>query len=706
MKSVKWFHWLVILTVLVLPSSIAKINEFRGHTREICKYRKGKLLQPFSEHRRRLFAVREQMQIHASLEGPEIHAYILPSYDEHLNHEVAPSDQRLQYLTGFTGTKAFAAITQKGAALWVESRYLQQADGELDCDWELFRVNDSITIADWLDDQLHPDKRVGADPHLVPHYLWVKWENQLKDKFLVLTKINNNLIDLIWGEERPESLNMTIQVWERSYAGEKWEDKILELRQKLYYHKCDAMIVTSLTEIAYLLNVRGRDIPYTPVVKSYLIVSHQDIFFYVDRLKMTLGLNWHLRTDCFNEMCVKIKEYHQVWSDMRTYSQIWKRVLVPARCVQEPGASEAIFSAFPLKIIYEHISPVILMRAQKNSVEQDGMRTAHVRDGAAICEAISNLEMRFFTEQWTEEKIKFEVERSRLSQNHAKGLSMRTVVAYGEHSSYPYYISSNVTDVEVTDQSFLVIESGGQYYEGTTDVSRTFLFGQPTPEMKQSYTMVLAGILRLAHLKFPSNLRLSEVDALVRSPIWESMSDYPQATGHGIGSYNAVEEPPISVAYGQESHFHFKEGYFFSSESGYYKPGEYGVRLKNVLEVKDTQRGHPSGATFLAFHDVTLVPYEPKLIDGTLLSALEKRWLNEYNAKIRELVGDELKRQGNMQAFYWMMNKTRHIREYLPEEEYRAATGTGNRSRAFLTIIVPAILLGLTVFGSFLRWLL
>lgn len=119
---------------------------------------------------------------------------------------------------------------------------------------------------------------------------------------------------------------------------------------------------------------------------------------------------------------------------------------------------------------------------------------------------------------------------------------MRTVVAYGEHSSYPYYISSNVTDVEVTDQSFLVIESGGQYYEGTTDVSRTFLFGQPTPEMKQSYTMVLAGILRLAHLKFPSNLRLSEVDALVRSPIWESMSDYPQATGHGIGSYNAVEE--------------------------------------------------------------------------------------------------------------------------------------------------------------------
>ncbi|KAM7362827.1 xaa-Pro aminopeptidase 2 [Cochliomyia hominivorax] len=703
MTTAKWI-WYLALTIFALLAFKVNAEPPKGFVREVCKYRK--LLPPVSDHRRRLFAVREQMQIRASLQGPEIDAYILPSYDEHLNQEVALRDQRLKYLTGFTGTNAFAVITHKGAALWVENRYVQQADGELDCDWEIYRLNDTTTIADWLDSQLYPNQRIGADPHLVPHHLWMKWENQISDKLLELTKINNNLIDLIWKAERPEPNMVTIQVQEKTFAGERWEDKVKELRKRLNHHNCDAMIVTSLTEIAYILNIRGIDIPFTPVVKSYLIISHQDIFFYVDRFKISLGIDLHLHTDCFNEMCVKIKEYHQVWNDIRTYSQVWKRVLVPAPCVQEPGASEAVFSSFPLKIVFEHISPIIMMRAQKNSVEQRGMRIAHIRDGAALCEAMSNLESRFFTEPWTEEKIKYEIERSRLSQKSVKGLSLRTVVAYGEHSSYPYYISSNVTDIEVTDQNLLVIESGSQYYDGTTDVSRTFIFGEPTADMKQAYTNVLAGILRLAHLKIPSDLKLSEIDALVRGPVWSSMNDYPQATGHGIGAYGAVQEPPIAIAYGHDSRYHFKEGYFFSSESGYYKNAEYGVRLKNVLEVKDTGRKHPSGAEFLAFHDVTLVPYEPKLIDSTLLSALEKRWLNEYNAKIRQYVGDELKRQGNMQAFYWMMNKTRHIREYLPEEEYRAATGSGTRTRAFLTVTVPAILLGLTVFGSFLRWLL
>ncbi|XP_058987893.1 xaa-Pro aminopeptidase 2-like [Musca domestica] len=700
--SLKWI-WYLSLTIFVCLYQPANGNRPQGYFRNICSYRSTQL--PVSEPRLHLNAIREQMQIRATLQGPEIDAYILPSYDEHLNEETSVRDQRLKYLTGFSGTDAFAVVTLRGAALWVQNRYVQQADGELDCDWEIYRMNDTVTIVDWLAYNLRPGQRVGADPHLVPHHLWRKWESELEDRMLKLRNVNNNLIDLVW-KDRPEPDMIKIQILHKSYAGEKWEDKIKELRERLHHFKCDAMIVTSLTEIAYLLNIRGRDLPFTPVIKAYLIVSHHDIFLYVDRFKMTLEVSAHLHTDCYNSLCVKSKDYQQVWNDIRTYAQIWRKVLIPAPCVQEPGASEMVYSSFPEKIIFEHMSPIIMMRAQKNSVEQEGMRMAHIRDGAAICEAMSNLETRFYTEQWTEEKIKYEVERSRLSQQHAKGLSLRTVVAYGEHSSYPFYISSNVTDIEVTDQSLLVIESGSQYYDGTTDVSRTFIFGEPTNDMKQTYTMVLAGILRLSHLKFPSDLKVSKLDALVRSPLWTTMSDYPGATGHGIGVYGAVREPPISVDYGHDSHFHFKEGYFFSSESGHYKNGEYGVRLKNVLEVKNTHNVHPSGAKYLAFQDVTLVPYEPRLIDGTLLSSLEKRWLNEYNAKIRQYVGEELKRQGNMKAFYWMMNKTRHIREYLPEEEYRAATGAGSRTRAFLTITVPAILLGLTVFGSFLRWLL
>ncbi|EDW28141.1 GL27147 [Drosophila persimilis] len=696
MTTAKWI-WRLLLNILLVLGAVAA-EPTRGYHREICQYRKGKLIQPMSLYHSRLLALREQMQIRASLQGPEIYGYILPSTDEHLNQEVAARDQRLCYLTGYTGVRAVAAITHHGAAVWLEKRYAQQADGELDCDWEIYLANGNVSIADWLGSRVHLDKRVGADPHLVPHQLWAEWERELEDKFLKLVKVNNNLVDLIWGAERPEQpKNQVIQVQAREFAGENWQDKIRELRRRLAHLGCDAMVVTSLTEIAYLLNIRGTDIPYTPVVKSYVIVSQDDIFFYVDHGKISLGIDLHLRTDCFNEDCVKIKEYHQIWSDIRTYAQIWKRVLVSAPCVQDLGTSEAIYSSMPGKIVVEYISPIIFMRAQKNSDEQAGMRKAHIRDGAAICESMSNMEARFQTEQWTEEKIKYEVELWRLSQKHAKGLSLRTVVAYGEHSALPYYISSNVTNIEVSDQSLLVIESGGQYLEGTTDVSRTFIFGEPTHDMKKAYTNVLAGILHLAQLKFPADLKPSEVDALVRSMVWKDMTDYPQATGHGIGAYGSVEEPPISVAYGKNSSFHFKQGYFFSSESGYYKRDDFGVRLKNVLEVIDTGHRHPSGAHFLAFQDVTLVPYEPKLIDSTLLSAVEKRLLNEYNAKIRNDIGDELKRLGNMRAFYWMMNKTRHIREYLPEDEYRSATAGGSHPTlplvSLLVMIIAAILL-------------
>jgi len=229
-------------------------------------------IQPMSDHHNRLMAMREQMQIRATLQGPEIYGYILPSTDEHLNTEVAVRDQRLRYLSGFTGVRAFAAVANKGAAMWVEDRYAQQADGELECDWEIYLISGNVTVADWLGSHIGFDKRVGADPHLVPHSLWIEWERQLDGKLLKLVKINTNLVDHIWGSERPETpKNQVIKVHEKRYAGEKWQDKVKELRKRLAHLGCDAMVVTSLTEVAYLLNIRGTDIPYTPVVKVGLL---------------------------------------------------------------------------------------------------------------------------------------------------------------------------------------------------------------------------------------------------------------------------------------------------------------------------------------------------------------------------------------------------------------------------------------------------
>lgn len=241
------------------PSRVAETNELFSFLLQ---------MQPNTPYRNRLLAIREQMLIRATLEGPEIYGYILPSTDEHLNQEVATRDQRLHYISGYTGNLAVAAITQGGAAIWLENRFVRQADGELDCDWQIFLAGGNVSIADWLGSQLHMNKRIGADPQLVPHHLWLSWERDLAAKFLKLVHINVNLVDMIWDAERPEPpKHHVIEVQSRDYAGEKWEEKVHELRRRLKHLGCDAMVITSLTEIAYLLNIRGKDIPYTPVVK-------------------------------------------------------------------------------------------------------------------------------------------------------------------------------------------------------------------------------------------------------------------------------------------------------------------------------------------------------------------------------------------------------------------------------------------------------
>lgn len=676
---------------------------YHGFEREACFYRQGKPLQPVSKHRLRLDGLREQMLIRASIEGPEIDAYIIPSFDEHQNEEVAERDKRLQYLTGFTGSNAIAAVTRQNAALWTDNRYLQQANGELNCAWELYRIGGNVSLTDWLATNLSPETRVGSDPHLIPHFLWIQWEVELyKKKFINLVKVNNNLIDIMWAPERPPIEESQIRVHETRYAGEKWLSKVDSLRSKLKEMNCDAIVVTSLTEIAYMLNLRGMDIPYTPVFKGYLVISHDHIYLYTNKEKVGLDVQIHLKSgNCFNDLCATIKDYNAIWRDLRTFSQIWKKVLVPSQCVYDMGVSEAVYSSFRPSAIMARISPIIFMKAQKNDVERAGMRMAHIKDGAAMCDVMSYLEERFARgEKWTELGIKREVDRSRKAQDDSQGLSFNTIVAFGPHASLPYYAPSNVTDIEVTDQSTLVIDSGGQYLDGTTDVTRTYHFGEPTEEERKAYTSVLAGIIKLSTLKFPENIWPSEIDALSRSPVWGEMSDYPHATGHGIGSYLSVHESPIDISYAAQQKYHFKEGYFFSNEPGYYKSGVYGIRLENVLEVIDTGKKHPSGSKFLALKEITLVPYEPKLIDRTLLSAQEKRWLNDYNAKIRELVGEELKRQSNMPAFYWMMNKTRHIREYLPMEEYRGIKDNASISTAF-SIIGTSILICLQIFLLF-----
>ncbi|XP_055678193.1 uncharacterized protein LOC129786952 [Lutzomyia longipalpis] len=668
------------VAVSFLISPVSCVDVYKGIERLKCANREGVNVRPHSEFRHHLRELRTKMRIQASVPGSELDAYIVPTFDEHQSEYVAESDQRRRFLSGFSGSNGDVAVTLNSAALWTDERFLSQADSELDCEWKIFRMNSEPSIGKWLTTQLGADAKVGADSQIVPHYMWQDLKYELSRKSIRLIDVNRYILDSIWGDQRPQPFNDPIRTHPVVFAGEKWENKIAKLRANLTSIRADAMVITSLTEVAYILNLRGNDIPYIPVFKAYLIVTQKDIFLYTNQSRIDFGVSLHLKSEpCHHENCVQVRDYNAIWSDLRTFSQQWQRVLIPTYCVFDMGASEAIYSALPQKIIVERVSPIIYMRAQKNKIEREGMENAHIRDAAALCDIFSYLEERFgYGDNWTELELSKEIDRTRRSQKYSHDISFETVVAYGEHGALPYYTPSNTSNAIIYDNSTLLIDSGGQYYDGTTDVARTLHMGTPTIEQKRAYTLVLSAMIRLSTLVFPENLRLSDVDILPRGILWGDFKDYPHGSGHGVGSFSSVHESPITIAHTTKHRYTFKEGYFFSNEPGLYKSYDFGIKLKNILEVVDTGKLHPTGKKFYAFRDVTLVPFEPKLIDRTMLSSQEKRWLNEYNARIRNLVGAELKRQTKMQAFYWMMNKTKHIIEYLPEKEYRSAQEGNN----------------------------
>lgn len=279
----------------------------KGVFRSKCANRVGVHVKPVSIYRlRRLRDLRNEMQTRASVQGSELDAYIVTSFDDHQSEFVAEEDKRRQWLTGFNGTNGDLAITMLKSAIWTDDRFLQQADAELDCDWLLFRMGDFPSLAQWVGHELAPDSMVGADPQQVPHYLWAEWEYELSLKYIRLMRINRNLIDTIWGVDRPLPHNDQLQVQPLMYAGEKWESKVARLRANITANGCDAMVVTSLTEIAYLLNLRGTDIPYVPVFKAYMIVTQTDLFLYVNQTRIGLGIQLHLKSEpCHHDNCVQ-----------------------------------------------------------------------------------------------------------------------------------------------------------------------------------------------------------------------------------------------------------------------------------------------------------------------------------------------------------------------------------------------------------------
>jgi len=633
--------------------------------------------------------------------------YLVPSTDAHQSEYVAEEDKRRTWISGFTGSNGFAVVTPSSAAVWVDGRYYIQAETQLDCNWILMRSDepDTPTWWDWLggNDKGNDNNVIGADPALTGAATWLDWEDKLAKNNISLKPIEENLIDLIWF--KPKKLqNSEVDIWPDRYAGQSWREKISDLKIELEQNDASAMVVTALDEIAWLFNIRGEDIPYSPVVKAYSLVTKSSIYLYLAG-EVSSTLIDHLKSGgCKGSLkCVIIRDYGQVFSDLagEIGTGIKGRILLGKPWAYTGGASFAIYNAVEEKKRLLALSPIMLRKAQKNAIEIEGMENANIKDAVALIAFSDELEKSMAAgEEWDELKVSKRLLEYRSKQDLFKGPSFQTIAAYGPNGAIIHYKPNVDTNTKIGTDSLFLLDSGGQYVDGTTDVTRTYHFGAPTKFEKEAYSRVLMGAVDLARGIFRAGTTDTRMDILSRSALYSVGLNYRHGTGHGIGAYGLVHESPVQVRIYKKEEHELKVGMFFSDEPGVYIEDMFGVRLETVLRVveKNLTYAEKGFGPFYGFKPVCLVPFEPKLIDYSLLSKDQVDWLNEYHKQVLDKVGPALLQQGYNSAYGWLLERTSHIEWVGGHPRGPRMAGGSPRTGSLSAVIVATICMGYLIF--------
>ncbi|TVY38170.1 putative Xaa-Pro aminopeptidase P [Lachnellula subtilissima] len=565
----------------------------------------------------------------------EVDIYIIPTEDSHASEYIAPCDARREYITGFSGSAGCAVITHEKAALATDGRYFNQASKQLDENWLLLKqgLQDVPTWQEWSAEQSEGGKIVGVDPTVISAPDARKLVEKIKKRGgQDLVAVDDNLVDIIWGNNRPANPTEPVKILPRNFAGIEVKAKLEELRKELEKKKSSGFIVSMLDEVAWLFNLRGNDIPYNPVFFSYAAITPTTATLYVNSSKLSSECKMYL-----TDNGISMRPYHKVFEDMDVFC---KSLETPS----EDGVPEAkikkVFGIYQDFLGAEKSSWWQL----KNLTELEGMRACHVRDGAALIEYFAWLE-----HQLTVEKVELDevvaadkLEELRSKQKNFVGLSFDTISSTGANAAVIHYSPERGNCSIIDPKAVYLCDSGAQYLDGTTDTTRTLHFGQPTEMERKAYTLVLKGNIALDVAVFPKGTSGFALDTLARQFLWEEGLDYRHGTGHGVGSYLNVHEGPIGIGTRiQYSEVPLAPGNVISDEPGYYEDGAFGVRIENIIMVKEVETKHKFGdKPYLGFEHVTMVPYCRKLIDESLLTRREKHWLNEYHAEIHAKTKD------------------------------------------------------------------
>ena len=586
-------------------------------------------------HESRLKALREEL-VRRGLDG-----FVVPISDEHMSEYVGAYAQRLQWLTGFGGSAGTAVIMADSAAMFVDGRYTLQVRDQVDGRFYAYESVPQTSVAQWLGEHAAGGAKIGFDPWLHGKPWVVAAEKALKARNASLIPVDSNPIDAVWSD-RPEPSLAPAQVHTLANAGEASEAKRAAVAEWLTEQKLDAAVISALDSIAWLLNVRGVDVERTPVALSY-VIAHADgtADLFIAEEKMTPQVRAHLG----NAVTVRPREAFVPSLEALK----GKRVAAdPERAVQAVFAALAGAGAE----IVETRDPTVLPKALKNPVEQAGHRAAQARDGAAVTRFLHWLSLEAPKGELTEITAAEALHQFRRDGGDLRDLSFDTISGAGPNAAICHYRVSEETSLPLKPLSVYLVDSGGQYPDGTTDITRTVWIGAPAgqggeapAEVKDRFTRVLKGHIALARAVFPHGTTGSQLDGFARQYLWAAGLDYAHGTGHGVGSFLSVHEGPQRIAKsvgGQAgTEQELLAGMILSNEPGYYKSGEYGIRIENLILVEPREIAGAEGA-FLGFETLTFAPIDRALVATELLSPDEIGWWNGYHADVLAKLGPQL----------------------------------------------------------------
>lgn len=591
-----------------------------------------------------------------------IQALIVNMEDAHQSEYLAERDKRVRFISGFAGSFGTVIVTPNKALLWTDGRYYTQALAELDppSEWTLMRKGllDTPTKPNWLVSNLPPKSTVGVDANLMSYREWAVMFSSLTAAGHCLLPLKENLIDKIWGEDRP---GPTAAVLPQPYqfSGCKSSEKIERCREEMTKNGTKILVVTALDEVAYLLNFRGSDIPYNPVFFAYVILTMQEVHVFIDINRVSKEAQQQLLEEGVNAVYHPYEDIHTFLKQLASTCKEDERIWI------SNNSSYAIHSNCEEVNKHTALTPISLMKAIKNDVEIQGMKTAHIRDSVALVQYFAWLEDQIVNKKAhvTEISGATKLETFRKAQEHFIGLSFPTISSVGPNGAIIHYLPTPKTDLPITDKELYLCDSGAQYQDGTTDVTRTFHFGEPTKFERECFTRVFKGQCRLSTTTFPLMIQGNYLDTLARESLWSVGLNYLHGTGHGVGSYLNVHEGPIGISWrpypGDPG---LQLGMFLSNEPGYYEDGKFGIRLENVeLIVKADTPYNYKDRGYLTFETVTLVPIQTKMLDLSLLTESEVDYLNKYHERCVNTLKPFLQGPENALALEWLERETRPI---------------------------------------------